>query len=126
MANAGFAGWFDALEVISLSRLDEIPRPNARHTLACYYGAGVDNVKNKSLFDHLNDWDRTVYRTSPKEQAKSGLLPEITQWTTVYARLLQALADLGSVELDYARNMAILQDIDIAKRKLREARLSLQ
>jgi hypothetical protein len=46
MADAEYSGWFDNLEVVSGSRLVEIPSPSTMHQLACYYGPG-DTFRHK-------------------------------------------------------------------------------
>ncbi|MBK6795242.1 MAG: hypothetical protein IPG76_00150 [Acidobacteria bacterium] len=79
-ASADYKGDFDNVEVLALDRLEHLPLPDATHQLVVRY----DNPPTTSfdmykldfraskyldLFDHLNSWDRSVWRVPANSTA---------------------------------------------------------
>jgi hypothetical protein len=131
-ASTEYAGSFDGLEIVSLSRLSALPAPAAKHQLVCryedrerpMYQHEFFSSRYLDLFDHLNDWDRSVRRASGTDGVARPF-PEVADWIETYARLLTALRDLAAAEMRHRQNGASLEDIDSTARSLREARFDL-
>jgi hypothetical protein len=140
----------DDLEVLSIARLEQIPSPGESHDLVQRYtGSGHEQDMYSLSFvasqyldlrDHLNAWDKSVGRASQLEVSpRSGagwtaletrtLTGDDTDppggWTGAAASVLKALSDLATVERNYQQGLAILSDLDDAKKTLRDARFNL-
>lgn len=127
---------FDNLEVLSINRLKKLPGPDAKHQLVIKY-QGLDKDYNIykadfraskfiDLFDHINAWDRQIYRSQKEVSASDAALNgAIDNWVEVNEDLYEALADLDFFERQHAIKLATLAEVDECRKNLREARFDL-
>jgi hypothetical protein len=136
VASSDFSGFVDNLEILSFRRLDLLPAPAAPHELALKYrpatGSGTaatyDVYRHRFLssryldfFDHLNSWDRRVWR--------SGVEPigpvDVGAWVDANGKLLHALGDIAAMESRYAVGNATPDEMEVVRRALVTCRFEL-
>jgi hypothetical protein len=133
-ASADYEGDFDNFEVLSIDRLDQLPRPNLAHHLALMYGNDTKPMYKTTfvasqyldLFDHLNSWDRAVWKSNgnPSED-NNDLVIAVDQWIANNGTLLTSLGDLALAEQEYAAKNRTLEDLDRARKLVREVRYDM-
>ncbi len=135
MVSPQYSGRFDNLEVLSLSRLEQLPRPGMNHKVTIrfrdaakqydMFGLDFRSSRYLDLFDHINAWDRSVWRAGETSSTSESTMPLIDQWTTANTAYLAALAELARREREAAMRRASLENVEEAQKLLREARFNL-
>jgi len=144
LASADYKGDFDNLEVLALDRLAQLPAPDMRQQLVVQYNNlasatafdmyKLDFVASHylDLFDHLNSWDRNVWRI-PCQADTNGtctnvagdVASRVSNWVTANTGLLDALGQVALFERRYATKLCSLEELDAVRTTLRERRFEL-
>lgn len=134
VATADYKGAFDNVEIVSLERVKELPRPEVIHGLALRYEGDQQPIyktrflasRYLDLFDHLNAWDRTVWNSTGTPSNSPGALQDaVSAWETTHAALLTALSEFALDEQQYAAKNRTLEDLEKTRKRIREARYDL-
>jgi hypothetical protein len=134
--NSNYQGTFDNLEILSTDRLNELPGPLASHHLSLYYQGQDQTVEMYKkpfftsqyidLFDHLNSWDRKVWRSRGTATTDDNVvLQAVDNWVTSNVALITALGKVDLNEREYAAKRLSLEDVEASRKRLREARFNL-
>ena len=127
-ASSDYAGYYDNIEILSISRLERIPRAEENHQLTLKY-------QNKELcqlqfrasqyidfFDHMNSWDRMVWTSTQDSIGINGIVDPVSGRTVadLVAAWEQIIDHSGSGLVDLMGQLLADED-DLILKMLTEA-----